>query len=412
MTTTQYGKSLTIALAVILLLTTQTHKIPLIAPSKEQGKIIMNYILEHVLDDEVFLSGLLEVESVMKLKTQFTKNRLAWSHGSEVRVLSADASRVVGDINSAGKGLMGFGGDVVIVDEASLIPDLIMNKVLRMLGGSPNSRLILIGNPFNENYFYKASLDENFHKLKVTGEQAVREGRLTREFLDEMKKTLDPSMYTILYEPDFVIGTQGSYITMQDIETGRAGKHEDKTKRMGVDAARFGDDRWVFCYRDGSKVQYWTYKHIDSNDAFGYLFNFQKELGFKWEDVNVDGTGGYGAGLIDICKEKGYDVNEVNFAEAPDKNNENKFFNMRAQMYGAIKSALKAGNLDLNDVDLIKEVTTPKYMFRVKGRYTTILIEPKEDIKKRLGKSPDIADALALTYYEGVTFLIDNISYM
>ena len=51
-------------------------------------------------------------------------------------------------------------------------------------------------------------------------------------------------------------------------------------------------------------------------------------------------------------------------------------------------------------------------MFRVKGRYTTILIEPKEDIKKRLGKSPDIADALALTYYEGVTFLIDNISYM
>lgn len=45
--------------------------------------------------------------------------------------------------------------------------------------------------------------------------------------------------------------------------------------------------------------------------------------------------------------------------------------------------------------DLLKELTIPNYKPNRRGR---TIVEAKEDIKKRLGRSPDLADALALTF--------------
>ena len=135
-TPTQYGKSLTVAASALLLKMQpiKKQKIILIAPTGEQAKIIMDYIIMFVLQNPIFQLGLINVEAVQRLKTQFSKDRLSWADGTEIRILTANVGVGAQNIERAGRQLMGHGGTTIIIDEASLIPDIIMAKILRMLG--------------------------------------------------------------------------------------------------------------------------------------------------------------------------------------------------------------------------------------------------------------------------------------
>ena len=55
---------------------------------------------------------------------------------------------------------------------------------------------------------------------------------------------------------------------------------------------------------------------------------------------------------------------------------------------------VKSGGALPNVPELVAELTTPTYTF-VGGK---IMLEDKDQVKKRLGRSPDLADALALTF--------------
>jgi hypothetical protein len=83
-----------------------------------------------------------------------------------------------------------------------------------------------------------------------------------------------------------------------------------------------------------------------------------------------------------------------------DLTNQRQFVNMRAYCYWALRDALDpklGGDFAIPpDDELIEEMSTMTFETKSDGK---IQIEPKEDIKERLGRSPDKADAAALTFW-------------
>ena len=179
--------------------------------------------------------------------------------------------------------------------------------------------------------------------------------------------------------------------------------------RLGVDVAGMGSDLTVFCHRyDNFVKDFQTFQHKDHMQIVGLINSILSAD----EKVNalID-TIGEGAGVFSRLKELKKKATSVKFSEAAvepiykkkelnDFTGQRTFANMRAYLYWAIRDALDpqcGGNLALPPLDeLIQDLTEPRWSVRSDGK---ILLEEKSEIKKRLGRSPDFGDALALTYY-------------
>jgi len=164
--------------------------------------------------------------------------------------------------------------------------------------------------------------------------------------------------------------------------------------RIGVDVARYGDDRTVLFPRQGRrafapKIMRHIRDSAVSTDIATAVLAMRAEL--KAEAAIMDATGGWAAGAHDVLKATQQAPVNVQF-HAPSGNP--RYRNKRAEMWFLMAEWVKGGGWLPNLPELIGELTTPTYTF-VAGKF---LIEPKEQVKERLGRSPDLADALALTF--------------
>jgi hypothetical protein len=164
-------------------------------------------------------------------------------------------------------------------------------------------------------------------------------------------------------------------------------------KILGVDPARGGADRCGFAIRKGRKA--WGIKGIDTDDTMkivGRVVHMDDEEDF--EKIFID-VGGIGAGVVDRLKEMGYaHVVGVNFGCSATI--EDKYVLMRDQMWGEMNEWLKEDPVDIPDSDqLHADLIGPGCDWHSRGR---LCIESKRLMKKRGIRSPDLADALALTF--------------
>jgi len=161
---------------------------------------------------------------------------------------------------------------------------------------------------------------------------------------------------------------------------------------LGVDVARYGTDRTCIAWRRG-RIVLKTLKlsKMSGQDIADILIPIiQKDKPLK---VYIDGTGGYGGAVVDCLRMIGYDSTEINFSSAPI--NKEDFFNRRAEMYHRLKVWLPDGQLPDED-DIEQDLTG----FSFTHRNNKLLLEDKEAVKKRLKRSPDTGDAIALTFAE------------
>jgi hypothetical protein len=103
-------------------------------------------------------------------------------------------------------------------------------------------------------------------------------------------------------------------------------------------------------------------------------------------------TGGYGQGTFDFVTAKGYDLGGINFAQKPIL--EDKYPNARTEMYMELAKAVKDG-FWVND-EVKEELLAQSAYINNRG---LVALLPKEDVKKILGNSPDLCDAVALAVY-------------
>jgi hypothetical protein len=176
---------------------------------------------------------------------------------------------------------------------------------------------------------------------------------------------------------------------------------------LGVDVARFGPDNSVIYARRG----------LDARSIPPQLFNglttvqlasrvFDAYMNLQAVAIFVDG-GAMGPGVIDQLNLMGAPVYEVNFGGKSDMPNADdsfmKFLNKRAEIWGAVRTFLKRGCIpaDIRGLQhtFVDELTGPTYTY---ARESILQLESKRDMRRRGVASPDVADALALTFaYSG-----------
>ena len=163
----------------------------------------------------------------------------------------------------------------------------------------------------------------------------------------------------------------------------------------GLDVARFGGDNSALCVRQGNTVlEIQTFPSMDLMQLCGAVKNRYDDATAieRPQEILVDVIG-LGSGVVDRLSEQGLPVRGINVAEAP--STKKNYLNLRAELWFAVKDWLAQRDCRLpNSDDLAAELAAPQYKYTSSGK---IKIESKDEMRKRGIKSPDKADALALT---------------
>lgn len=161
---------------------------------------------------------------------------------------------------------------------------------------------------------------------------------------------------------------------------------------LGVDVARYGDDRTIFRFRKGRDARSIAPITFTERDNM-YIANKLAEViqHYNPDAVNIDA--GNGTGVIDRIRELGFKVNEVWFGSSAQSK---EWANKRTEMYADLRDWLGGGCLD-QDPHLFRDLTAPEYDYFGKAS-DAVMLESKESMKGRGLPSPDDGDALALTF--------------
>ncbi|HBI50280.1 MAG TPA: hypothetical protein DDY21_00300 [Candidatus Moranbacteria bacterium] len=105
---TQYGKSLTVAMACVYLTTINGMKIAVVAPSDKKTKLIMRYYVDHLGDNKLFACQLEAETRLERLRQEGSKERIILRNGGGIYGISAQAANSNKSIEAA----MGEGADI------------------------------------------------------------------------------------------------------------------------------------------------------------------------------------------------------------------------------------------------------------------------------------------------------------
>jgi hypothetical protein len=166
---------------------------------------------------------------------------------------------------------------------------------------------------------------------------------------------------------------------------------------MGVDVARFGEDKSVICFRkgrDARSIPWQKFKGYDTVQLAGAVADMAGKL--NPTAIFVDGNG-VGGGVVDILKSWGYKVIEVQAGASP--NDGDKYLNKRVEMWDHLRAWLQIGGVP-DDQELITDLISPEYSYH--PTTNKLQLEGKDHMKDRGLASPDVAEALALTFAQPV----------
>lgn len=318
--------------------------------------------------------------------------------------LSARAFSKDADAEAIGRALSGLHSKFpfILLDETGEMPPAILRSAEQALSTCVDGAIYAAGNPTSTTgalYHACNQLREQWEVVTITADPDDPK-RTPRVDADNARLQIETYgrenpwvMSTILGL--FPPGSFNALMSVDDVEKAMS-RHLDSQeydwaqKRIGVDVARYGDDRTVLFPRQGLAAFAPVIMRNANGPAIAARVAAAKS---KWgsEMELVDGTGGYGAGVVDALHQAGIHAVEVQFAG---KANDPRYLNKRAEMWFAMAEWVKKGGALPRIPELVRELSGITYTF-TSGKFQ---LEAKEQIKKRLGFSPDLADALALTF--------------
>jgi hypothetical protein len=300
---------------------------------------------------------------------------------------------------------------MIVLDESGGIPDAVMANAEGIGSSAEEWHIVQAGNPTHlAGPLYRACTTERsiWHVIEITSDpdNPKRTSRVSMQWAREqiMKYGIDhpwvlvnvmgkfpPASFNALIGPDEVNAVLGKHL--------QRGQYVHAAKTIGIDVARFGDDISVLFPRQGMAT--WKpqdLRNVDGNFGAGATATMwnQHPGGGEADGVFIDGTGGWAASWVDALSLLHRVPIQVQFAGKP---NDPKYYNKRAEIWFEMCQAIKDGQLYLPNLpDIVAELTTPLYTF--KG--DKMLVEEKDQVKLRLGRSPNYADALATTFAQPV----------
>ena len=172
----------------------------------------------------------------------------------------------------------------------------------------------------------------------------------------------------------------------------------------GCDPAGDGEngDRTVFAIRQGRVLLYTeTMQGKKTTEIAARLAHLYQHWRLDRMFVEKDGLG---AGVVDRAQELIQGVVGVNAGEAPMQ--PDRYFNKRAEMWGEMAKWFADKPVSIPDDDELQaDLTCMRACFDSNSR---LKLEPKTKIRKDFGRSPDIGDAMGLTFAYPVSSLYDE----
>lgn len=207
---TRYGKTEVVAIAITYGAAFLHLKIPVVAGSMKKAEKIMEYVTQHLADHPDLHKGLINLDvlkDIEKLKVRVAKDAMRWATGGWIYITSINAKQ----ISSEGEDVVGEGGDIVVVEEAGLIKDdKQISKVIRMAEGDWR-KIVMIGNCIENSIFETAFNNSLYRKIRIGLNQAVREGRVTKEELKDKKSLVTAKDWIRYYLVRFPKAGEFSY---------------------------------------------------------------------------------------------------------------------------------------------------------------------------------------------------------
>lgn len=308
--------------------------------------------------------------------------------------------------------LAGFHGDhlLFIIDEASGVEDPVFVPVEGAMTQEDN-RVLLIGNPTkNRGYFHDTQfhpeISKQWHRLHWDSRDSEN---VKSEYPAYMaaKYGVDSNIFRIRVAGEPPLEDERTLIPLcwaeqcigKDVEVS-----DEDPIYLGVDVARYGEDKSIILPRHGLKVMPWhSFQGMNTITLAGHVMQ-------TYEDSHAEGCAidviGVGAGTADYLRKKSmpglFDVNVSWGSSDPTKYailRDELWWRVREKcMYGYYsfpEEKLPGEVLSLGQ-ELANELATPYYEFNKNG---AVKVESKKDMKKRGIPSPNIADALCLTEY-------------
>ena len=313
-------------------------------------------------------------------------------------------------------GLHNYGRRIYLkFDEASAIPDQI-HEVAEGALTDKETQIIWIqfGNPTkNTGRFRETAPDGRFGarwNFKSIDSRSV--SRTNKEQIKQWEEDYgeDSDFFRVRVAGIFPKTDVDSFISFDDVKTAINREVPEENSRetiMGVDVARFGDNKSVIYTRQGLDARTITPKVFSGLSTTQLAIEVRNEALRQRPSVICIDTGGVGAGVFDQLIDMNLDqlIIPVDFGGRPTGDIEEQYFNRRAEIWGKMRQWLKRGCIPeeipkLGDVTLLQELTAPTYTFDAKDK---IVLESKKEMKRRGVPSPDAADALALTFAVDLT---------
>jgi phage terminase large subunit len=343
------------------------------------------------------------------LKAWFTKTgeRITANVSPSTWKLEARKWAKDADATQIGNALAGVHAEYVmwLLDESGDYPDAIMPTCEAIFSGEPKeAHIVQAGNPTRRGGpLFRAAFDRTglWKVIRITADPddpkrtprvSIEHARNQIEQWGRDNPWVKVKIFGEFPDSDFnaLIGADEVMASFRRYIPQPVG-----ARIIGVDTALYGDDSSVLYRRHGLQCfKPIKLRNIEPTQGAGVVAR-------EWENwqadaVFIDSTGGFGSGWIDQLRNLGRQPFGINFsAEAHLKE---RYYNKRAEMYFEAVEWVKRGGALFESTEMLAALTNTTYVVK----NNRLLLEPKEDIKLKLGYSPDEADAFVLTFAEPV----------
>lgn len=326
-----------------------------------------------------------------------------------------------------------------LFDEAKVVPDPTWDAIEGAFSTNGIIKVFAMSTPGSPSgRFYQIHKREpgyeDWYVRHVTIDEAIRAGRVSQEWVDQRARQWgrDSSIFKNRVLGEFASDDDTGVIPLEWVEQAVENWRElveasefstpevlsgvetltneqleqifGKFTRSAWDVARSGGDSVVHAIGYGpdaiGRLDYYP-NSIDSMKTAGRVVSFMRDR----QGTAIMDVGGLGAVVFDRVREQDINIiafNSSNKTEATDISGELKFFNTRAEAWWKMRERLDpSGKFKTYlppDKILIGDLTSPSWTLTSNGR---ILVDSKEDIRKRLGRSPDAGDATVMRFYLG-----------
>jgi len=286
--------------------------------------------------------------------------------------------------------------DRVVLDEVAQMKTTLWGQVIRPMLADREGEALFIGTPkginlFSERYNFARAHPDTWYSELLTYHDS---GALSESEVAAMREDMTDNEFAQEMLCDFSASTSNALISMAEVEEsfdrGLADHDFNWSPRvMGVDTAWMGNDRSAIARRQGQALlALRSYRQLGPMELVTTVCG----QAATWQPDCIFVDAGFLPGIYQGVTNLGYKALPVMFGDPPD---EPRFANKRAEMWFGIRDWVRGGGAMPRSTELAQDLCAPTYKVNANGK---ILLESKEDMRSRGLPSPDLGDALAVTF--------------